>query len=688
MKRIILFLFVITFVSSMSAQNAPIANDDFAHGQLGESVTINVINNDTHPDGLNFRVFMSTEANSFTDSTITFNLEYEDYYHYGENDTIAIPYTLMDENGNIGFESVAVLFLTITDNNYFDFLDVNNIRARIQASGLQFWPGPLGDNPTPPGYVSNNVFEFPKESGKQTIFNSTMWIAGKDESGNLKLAAERYRQVGMDYWPGPLSSNGTELSIEESTVIEWQNVWKLSKDQIIYHKFNWYKDDYEPIENIATWPAHGDAELNQAEFLAPFIDIDGDSIYDPMMGDYPLIRGDQCIYFIINDVRDHKETSGEALGLEIHGMAYEFLSPESLPINNTLFLSYKIFNRSSLNYVDTYIGLFTDFDIGFATDDYVGCDVSRGAYYGYNGNSVDGNGEPGTYGETIPAQGIVILGGPLMDANGVDDPDDQCDESINGVGFGDGIEDNERHGMSKFLYYNNDNSSVGDPQTAFDYYNYLNAIWKDGTPMEYGGNGHVSSGAYGPSANFMYPGLTDPCFWGTDEEEPYGPIDWTEEIVGNEPGDRRGLSVMGPFTFEPGTMERVDIAFVSAFPDGDKTDVETLMQYIDVVKNDYYEDPTYFGYQWLGVDDREMVITKSNISAYPNPVNNILTFSCDNIIGNSVYGLLNMMGEVVVNGTMEKNETTTINMESLLPGIYVLSVRDENNTYSTKIIKN
>ena len=46
--------------------------------------------------------------------------------------------------------------------------------------------------------------------------------------------------------------------------------------------------------------------------------------------------------------------------------------------------------------------------------------------------------DPGAYGDYPPAQGIVILGGPYMDADGIDNPDNECDESINGVGFGDG----------------------------------------------------------------------------------------------------------------------------------------------------------------------------------------------------------------------------------------------------------
>lgn len=686
MKRTILFLIAISIIGTLSSQNAPVANDDYAVCHLGETVTINVTKNDTHPDGIYFRVFNATTATSFTDSTLTFFVDYEDYYHYVEKDTIRIPYILIDENGNVGYESAAILFIMIQDNDYYDFLDLNNIRARIQASGVQFWPGPDGNSPQVP-YLSTNVFEFPKGSGKQTIYSSSMWIGGKDELGFLRLAGERYRQIGLDYWPGPLSIDGNDLSIDTSTVIEWQYVWKLTKDEIIYHKFHWFEEDYEPIQNIATWPAHGDQDMNQAQYLAPFIDMDGDSIYDPMVGDYPLIRGDQCIYFIINDVRSHIETGGEALGLEIHGMAYQFSMPDVEPMENTVFLSYKIFNRSSLTYVDTYIGLFTDFDIGDPTDDYVGCDVARGAYYGYNGDSVDGNGEPESYGDTIPAQGIVILGGPLMDANGADDPDDQCDESINGVGFGDGIEDNERYGMTKFLYYNNDGSPVGDPQTAMDYYYYLNAVWKDGTPMEYGGNGHVSSGAYGPAANFMYPGLTDPCFWGTDGEEPYGPIDWTEGNVGNEPGDRRGLSVMGPFTFEPGTMERIDIAFVSAFPEGEKTDVETLMDYIDVVKNMYYEDPTYFGYQWLGIEDREIETTDNIIKAYPNPVIDKVTFNCVNISDKATYKLVSIMGEVIASGSIENGEPVTIDAENLRSGIYIISILDSKMAYSTKVIK-
>jgi hypothetical protein len=54
-----------------------------------------------------------------------------------------------------------------------------------------------------------------------------------------------------------------------------------------------------------------------------------------------------------------------------------------------------------------------------------------------------------------------------------------CDVSINGVNFGNGIVDDERYGMRRFVYHNNSSGNQGDPQIAPQYYNYLKGIWKD-----------------------------------------------------------------------------------------------------------------------------------------------------------------------------------------------------------------
>ncbi len=59
-----------------------------------------------------------------------------------------------------------------------------------------------------------------------------------------------------------------------------------------------------------------------------------------------------------------------------------------------------------------------------------------------------------------------------------------------GIGYGDGIADNERFGMRRFVYYNNSGDPInGEPTTPVHYYNYMNGIWKNGQKMTYGGQG-------------------------------------------------------------------------------------------------------------------------------------------------------------------------------------------------------
>ena len=45
----------------------------------------------------------------------------------------------------------------------------------------------------------------------------------------------------------------------------------------------------------------GDTSLGQAPYLAPFVDVDYDGLYNPALGDYPDVMGDQAIFFIFND---------------------------------------------------------------------------------------------------------------------------------------------------------------------------------------------------------------------------------------------------------------------------------------------------------------------------------------------------------------------------------------------------
>ena len=78
---------------------------------------------------------------------------------------------------------------------------------------------------------------------------------------------------------------------------------------------------------------------------------------------------------------------------------------------------------------------WVDTDLGYAFDDFVGCDVSRGLGYCYNGAAVDGNGEPESYGDQPPAIGVDFFQGPYMDPDGFDNPSFDGDSTA-GPSFG------------------------------------------------------------------------------------------------------------------------------------------------------------------------------------------------------------------------------------------------------------
>lgn len=557
----------------------------------------------------------------------------------------------------------------------YDSLYINNINARFNAFGNHFCDFDS---------YQNHYF-FPKDSASQTIYNSSFWLGGLNENNYLKIAAEMYRQGGKDFHTGPLSFNNDSAWINPKTVEDYYKVWKLNKTDIEYHVLHWAEPEYEPIDHILNWPAHGDETLHQSYYLAPFVDLNNNGDYEPMQGDYPLIRGDQLLFFIFNDQLDHSETSGGTIGIEIHGFAYAFNTPNNPSLNNTTFLSYKIFNRSQQTITNAYAGVLTDIDLGNAGDDFVGCDIKRGTHYAYNGTEIDGNGEPNSFGEYPPAQGVVILGGPYLGEDGIDNPYGECNVSINGVGFGDGVEDNERYGMNHFMHYNNWSGPTGNPVFPGHYYNYMEGFWNDGTSILYGGTGHVDGGAFGPEANFMFPGLTDPCNWGTGGVIPSGPADWSEISAGNEPGDRRGLCSMGPFTLKSGGFHKIDMAFVTGQGNNNMHSVEVLMEAIDSIRSYYFEEPDNFGYVWMGTD--ENLISKQGLTIFPNPAMDQIQIQYKPESNEAFYFIYNSFGREVKSGVLNRQTNLqSVSLENLAKGLYIIKVNDNLQTFSNKLL--
>lgn len=545
----------------------------------------------------------------------------------------------------------------------FKYLDINNVRTLVYSYG-NGW------------FLENAEYEVPKGSKKTSMFSFSLWIGGIDLNNNLKLAAYKYGQgpgpnyavahTKNDFWPGPLKIDGT-AAVDEVTCAKYDQLFEITRAEV-QEFIAWYEDkasfpDYIIPRSILDWPAKGDRAGGYAYYLAPFYDdpTHPDGIYDPQhFEDYPyydfanklcpkflkpgekvrrakianggandtlgilvdqVLKGDQTIWSVYNDKGNiHTETQGDPIGMEIRAQYFAFSTNDE--INNMTFYSYELINRSTYTLTGTYFSQWVDPDLGYANDDYVGCDVGRGLGYCYNGTPSDGTGQPQAYGAHPPAVGVDFFQGPYLDPDGCDNPSfngnilkgpsfkGSCsivgangtrqwmhygngnkdsayvvvrDEAINGVNFGDSIIDNERFGMRRFVYHNNAGvpNYMLDPDVAPEYYNLLRGIWKDGQRMTYGGNGHVGAGGDGPQCDFMFPELSDVCDWGTNGDKSYSQKLWTEVTAGNAWGDRRFMQSAGPFTLRPGACNYITVGIPWARAAGTPWESVQLLKIVD-----------------------------------------------------------------------------------------------------------
>jgi hypothetical protein len=402
-------------------------------------------------------------------------------------------------------------------------IDINNVRARILNGGDMWWD-------------LNSVarYEIPKvgELGairKNSMFAGAIWVGGLDVGGNLKVAAMTYRQSGSDYFPGPLDT--TTGDIDVSRCKAYDRIWKVNRDEIEA----FVKDPSLVTDNILSWPGNGDPSFGEPKFLAPFFDGNGDGIYNGTDGvDYPILdptrlpehnrpedQPDQMLFFVYNDKGNiHSESKGIPIGIELQTTAFAFATNDE--VNNMTFYKTKITNRAFDEIRNCYFGQWVDPDLGNYADDYVGVDVSRNLGFCYNGDDND-EGVLG-YGLNPPSVGTTFFEGPK-------------DSAGNEIG------------LTKFVYYNNNWDLVtGNPSTAEHYYGYLRGMWKNGSPLTYGGNGNQT----GDATSYMFPG------------DPNNPAEWHEKSAGNTPGDRRYLQSAGPFSLKPGAVNYVTVGVVWA----------------------------------------------------------------------------------------------------------------------------
>ncbi len=442
-------------------------------------------------------------------------------------------------------------------------MEINNVRARLTTGGDVWWDGDNGRYivPKPPPGV-------PEVS---SIFAGAVWLGGRDPGGGLKVAAQDYgRSAGeFDYYPGPLTPQGT---VQKDTCERWDRFFTVKGESIRQLRAAYQEaleTDNLPLNaddvprDILGWPSVGNPyffEINNFELpnssegggLAGFWDEDLDGIYDPTVGDYPIIeiRGcgetpqfpEEMTFWIYNDAGNTHRQSNTPLQIQMEIQVQAFAYTTSDDINNMTFQRYKLINRAQEDIRDTYFAMWVDPDLGCASDDYIGSDTTRSLAYVYNEDELDGangctcDGGVATYCDEIPILGVDYFRGPRAPIFDVEE-----------------VQIGERElGMSSFIYFNN--AGIGgpppattDPSTAEEYYNYLQGRWRDGSLLQNTGDGYDEGSS--ETTRYAFPDAPNVNGWNmTTEALPFG--------------DRRTIQASGPFVLQPGAVNELIIGVV------------------------------------------------------------------------------------------------------------------------------
>ncbi|HNQ68985.1 MAG TPA: T9SS type A sorting domain-containing protein [Bacteroidales bacterium] len=486
----------------------------------------------------------------------------------------------------------------------YDYLDRNQIKAMISSDGTLFNTSENG-NQSP-------CFEVPKGLGINSIYSAKLWIAGLDDIGKLRFSARTYSYL-QDYYFGPIADDYSSSAYKN----RYNRVWKVNLSEIQYHIENFENPDYEMPESFMNWPAKGDISNGEAENLAPYYDFNNNGNYDPDNGDFPLIRGDQAIYFIYNDGRANESKTG----LEIHGMAYCYNPSLGSVLPQTVFVNYRLINRSSHNYHDLYAGMWTDFELGYSDDDLFGSDSINQMMYVYNADNYDGNLDTipfeGIYGSTPPVQGVVMLNKEVYASVVVD----CCFENIDTV-----------------------------------VYNYLKGLWFNGQPMvineiitNYYASGYPENG----TGWISYAGYT------------------------------RALISAGPYSLNKNEEICVDVAFPYArdFAGNNLTSLALLREKAEALVGFYDNTGFTCGYDPSAIQN--YLSESVDVYCYPNPSTGIVNIDMSDIgETQKIITVISSDGKLV---NKVQTSDTIYNVKFLAKGLYLIVVESSGKRIVKKV---
>ena len=324
--------------------------------------------------------------------------------------------------------------------------------------------------------------EFPKGSGHTVVFAAGLWLAAV-VNGSVRVSVAEYTD---DFKPGAAPGGVPENSANPAL-----KVYKLNR---------LYSNGTGGIDSAAR-----DAAL--ADYLAGAVPRGAPPVI--VLADGSLsITGDQMLWSVYNDFLKGPAHNGASsrlpLGVEVQQTAWAY--DHSVPLDNVVFMKFRIINRGLLMLSDMYAAAWSDPDLGGFADDLVGCVSTQGLGYCYNATNADDQ-----YGSTPPALGFDMLQGPFSLALGTRLAPSAFIGEVNGDG----------------------------PADSLETFHQLEGLDKNGAPI------------LDPLSNptkYMFTG------------DPVTGVGWLD----SSPSDRRMVLSAGPFTMGPTHVQEIVLAIIVA----------------------------------------------------------------------------------------------------------------------------
>jgi len=430
-------------------------------------------------------------------------------------------------------------------------------RTHFNVNSVSTWLYNNGDSDIKPD--GNSGFVFPKGSNKTVVFESG-FVWGADVNGQKRVGGGTYNQGLL---PGSIIGTGAS-AVREDENLDHVRIYRVRRDYNLPDAdFSAEINDGEGSKDEIYSQYDLDWKNWPAQFGAPYDDLDKNGSYDPKK-DIPGVPGaDQTIWFVANDLDVSTCQSlygSDPMGIEMQATFWGYNSTGA--IGNMMFRKYIIINKSVNDFDSMYVSMWSDPDLGDATDDFSGCDVDLSMMFTYNGNASDA-----TYGITPPAIGFDFFQGPIVEAEG--------ETAIYKGAYKTGYKNLP---MSVHYFFINGDPVYNDPDLGeyetgtLQFHNlFRGRVSTSGTPF--------IDPTTGVETKFTLSG---------DVVSGSG---WVDGLM-HPPGDRRQGMVAGPFTMAVGDTQEVVVAELTAgaFENVDRISAVQLLKFYDLVAQSTYDN--------------------------------------------------------------------------------------------------